>query len=320
MDRAHAAEYMSAPDRSAASPSSAPAACHPDDSEPEATATMRTELVTIPTPTTPLDGAFYQPEGPVRGCALLFHGNRMSFLWGAPRFLPPVLAAMGYASLAFNRRGHDILSIRDSRQAEGGAFQLTREALEDNRLAAQWLAARGLPPPLLIGHSNGGMLAVRHAVDHPDTPGLVLLSAQCGGTAMVRHAVAAGALDSLDAAAVTEDAQRRVAAGRGRELMRLPGWWYVSSAESYLDRMSELPDTLALAPQVHCPVFYLCGAGEPEDLYPARAFARLAAGPCAVEFVADCDHFYRGREDEVSARVAAWIGRTFGATACGGAS
>jgi pimeloyl-ACP methyl ester carboxylesterase len=132
--------------------------------------------------------------------------------------------------------------------------------------------------------------------------------------------VAAGALDGLDAAAVTEDAQRRVAAGRGRELMRLPGWWYVSSAESYLDRMTELPDTLALAPQVRCPTFYLCGEGEPEDLYPAREFARRAGGACEVEFVPDCDHFYRGREAAVSSRVAAWIARTLGGAGCGGAS
>ena len=53
---------------------------------------MRTELVTIETETTPLDGAFYLPDdGPVLGGVLLFHGNTMNFYVGAPRFLPPVL-------------------------------------------------------------------------------------------------------------------------------------------------------------------------------------------------------------------------------------
>jgi pimeloyl-ACP methyl ester carboxylesterase len=276
---------------------------------------MRTELITIATGTTPIDGAFHTPDdAPPRGSVLLFHGNRMSFLWGAPRFLPPVLTAMGYACLAFNRRGHDILSIRDSRQAEGAAFQMTREAIEDNRLAAGWLAQRGLPDPIVIGHSNGGMLAVRHVVDHPATPGLVLLSAQCGGTAMVRHAAAAGALDGLDLDAVAATARGMVAAGRGRELISLPGWWYVSSAESFLDRMHELPDTLALAPGVRCPSLYLRGDSEPADLYPAEEFARRAQGPCSVGIVERCDHFYRGREDEIAARVADWIGRTFAAS------
>jgi pimeloyl-ACP methyl ester carboxylesterase len=85
---------------------------------------MRTELVTIPTDTLPLDGAFYEPAGgATAGSVLLFHGNTMNFYVGAPRFLPPALTALGFACLAFNRRGHDILSIRNSRAAEGAAFK-----------------------------------------------------------------------------------------------------------------------------------------------------------------------------------------------------
>jgi len=127
---------------------------------------VRTELISIPTETTPLDGALHWPDGPVSRAVLLFHGNTMNFYVGAPRFLPPALTAMGYACLAFNRRGHDILGIRDSRAAEGAAFQLTREGIEDNRIAARWLTERGLPPPVIIGHSNGGMLSVPHVVAH----------------------------------------------------------------------------------------------------------------------------------------------------------
>src|SRR3954466_6495301 len=101
---------------------------------------MRTELVSIPTDTLPLDGAFYEPDGgATAGAVLLFHGNTMNFYVGAPRFLPPALTALGFACLAFNRRGHDILSIRDSRAAEGAAFQSVSQAIEDNRLAARWL-------------------------------------------------------------------------------------------------------------------------------------------------------------------------------------
>src|SRR5438270_446081 len=103
---------------------------------------MRTELISIPTDTLPLDGAFYLPDGEPSGAVMLFHGNTMSFYIGAPRFLPPVLTRLGFACLAFNRRGHDILSIRDSRAAEGAAFQLTKEGIEDNNYAARWLAER----------------------------------------------------------------------------------------------------------------------------------------------------------------------------------
>src|SRR6195952_270009 len=143
---------------------------------------MPTELVSIPTDTLPLDGALHLPDGPtITGAVLLFHGNTMNFYVGAPRFLPPALTAMGYACLAFNRRGHDILSIRDSRAAEGAAFQLTREGIEDDATAAKWMQDQGFPPPVIIGHSNGGMLAVPHVVAHPKTPALILLSAHGGG-------------------------------------------------------------------------------------------------------------------------------------------
>ena len=143
---------------------------------------MRTQLVSIPTDTLPLEGALHEPDGKATGAVLFFHGNTMNFYVGASRFLPPVLTRLGLTCLAFNRRGHDILSTRHSRIAVGGAFQFTHEAIDDNRTAAAWLAARGFSHPVVIGHSNGGMLGVRHVVDHPPTPALVLLSASRGGT------------------------------------------------------------------------------------------------------------------------------------------
>jgi len=99
---------------------------------------LNTSLVSIATDTLPLEGAWYEPAGrKARGAALLFHGNTMNFYSGAPRFLPPRLAELGLASLAFNRRGHDILAIRDSRAAEGAAFQTIAEAIADGRRPAE---------------------------------------------------------------------------------------------------------------------------------------------------------------------------------------
>jgi pimeloyl-ACP methyl ester carboxylesterase len=270
-------------------------------------APLKTALVSIPTDTLPLDGAWHEPEGPARGAVLLFHGNTMNFYVGAPRFLPPALTGLGFACLAFNRRGHDILSTRDSRRAEGGAFQSISQAIEDNRLAARWLAERGFKSPIVIGHSNGGMLAVRHVAEHPETPALVLLSAHCGGRDMVPLASAAGLLAKDRLREITDDAKARVAQGRGRELMLLPGWWYTCTAESFLDLLTEVPDILALAPSIRCPTLYLRGDKEPRDLYPAEEFSRRASGPCKVEIIPECDHFYVGREAAVTQRIAAWL-------------
>jgi pimeloyl-ACP methyl ester carboxylesterase len=268
---------------------------------------VKTTLVSIPTETVPLDGAWHEPEGAVSGAALLFHGNTMNFYQGAPRFLPPALARMGLACFAFNRRGHDILGIRDSRAAEGAAFQTYAEAIDDNRIAAAWLAARGFPEPIVIGHSNGGTLAVRHVADHPRTRALVLLSAHCGGRDMVPRASRAGLLAQDHLLEITEKARKLTAAGRGRELLLLPGWWYVTSAASFVDALENCPDVLELAPRIGCPVLYVRGDREAPELYPAEAFARRSSGPCSVEIVPDCEHFYAGREDAVAAAVCAWL-------------
>jgi pimeloyl-ACP methyl ester carboxylesterase len=268
---------------------------------------MRAELVSIPTDTVPLDGLYYEPAGRAAGAALLFHGNTMNFYVGAMRFLPPALVKLGLACLAFNRRGHDILSTRNSRIPEGGAYQLAREGIEDNRSAARWMAGRGFPHPVVIGHSNGGMLAVCHVVDHPQTPALVLLSAHGGGKDIVQKGAKSGLMVGERVAEYAARARELVQAGRGRELMLMPGWWYAISAESFLDRLTETPDTLALAPQVKCPSLFVRGDQEPRDAYPAEEFKARAGGRCTVEIVADCDHFYNGREEAVGQIVSSWL-------------
>jgi pimeloyl-ACP methyl ester carboxylesterase len=106
---------------------------------------------------------------------------------------------------------------------------------------------------------------------------------------------------------ITANARSLVAEGRGRDLMLIPGWWCVTSAESFLDRMTGMPDILELAPRVRCPVRYLRGDRESAENCPAEAFQARAGGPCEVQIIPECDHFYNGREAAVIECATAWL-------------
>jgi len=153
------------------------------------------------------------------------------------------------------------------------------------------------------------MLAVQHVADHPGTPALVLLSAHLGGKDVLVRTSRAGLMAQDRVEEFTARARELVAAGRGRELMLMPGWWYAISAESYLDRLTETPDVLALAPRVKCPVLYVRGDQESRENYPAEEFKARAGGLCDVEVVAACDHFYNGRETVIQDLVSSWLAR-----------
>jgi pimeloyl-ACP methyl ester carboxylesterase len=275
---------------------------------------VKAELISITTDTHPLDGLYYEPPDgrPEQHVAQLFHGNTMNFYVGHNRFMPPALAAKGIAALAYNRRGHGILSIRDSRDVEGAALQLTNEALADNRYARTWLMARGHAAPVCIGHSNGGTLAVRHVADHPDTPALVLLSAHVGGRDVVPIASRNGLFGRDRLPEMLADAEQRMADGRGDELMLMPGWYWVTTPRSILDYASNLPHILEDAPRISCPVLFLRGDQEPPELYPAEEFKARCKGPVDIATIENCGHFYVGAEDRVNRMVCEWLERTLG--------
>jgi len=102
-------------------------------------------------------------------------------------------------------------------------------------------------------------------------------------------------------------AELLAATGRGRELMLVPGWWHVISAESYLDRLDNLPKLLDAAQRIRCPTLFVRGDREPEAVYPVAEFQQLCAGPCDVAVIENADHFYNGAEDAVIATVCGWL-------------
>ena len=175
---------------------------------------MRTELISIPTPTHPLDAAYYTPDGPSKGAVMYCHGNQMNFYVCAARFLAPHITALGYDFMPFNRRGHDSVSTYDSRECVGGAYQTVAEGIEDNELAAKYLVDKGYKNPIVIGHSNGGVLASEHVARHPETPALILLSAHAGGNRLTNPRSARNFSLAGDTEAQTKEAEALIAAGK----------------------------------------------------------------------------------------------------------
>jgi pimeloyl-ACP methyl ester carboxylesterase len=183
---------------------------------------MHTELISIPTATHPLDAAYYTPDGPRKGAVMYCHGNQMNVYVCAARFLAPHITALGYDFMPFNRRGHDSVSTYDSRDCVGGAYQTVAEGIEDNEIAAKYLADKGYRNPIVIGHSNGGVLASEHVARHPETRALILLSAHAGGNRMTNPHAARNFSLAGDTTALSKEAEALIAAGKPRQLMLIP--------------------------------------------------------------------------------------------------
>ena len=269
---------------------------------------MNAELVRIPTDTEPLDGLLYEPPvGPPRAAVLLFHGNVSNFYSGPSRFVPPLLIEMGFACLAFNRRGHDILTNREGKLPGGGAFQTAGEGIADNEYASEFLRERIPMDQVVIGHSNGGMLGAEFAATHPDVRALVLLSAHAGGSGTYLRSCRAGMMAGEDDEEVLAAARAMIEDGRRDELLLMPGWHWVISAASLVDRHENTPDLIENARRIRCPSLFVVGGLEATETYPAEEYGRNAAGPCEVRILENGDHWYRGMQDEVGRSVAEWV-------------
>ncbi len=100
-----------------------------------------------------LDGAWDRPEdGAKPGTAvLLVHGKARNFSTGPSRLLAPYSVGQGFAVLAINRRGHDVIyskpGVRDAAAGrattaiiQGSDHYYTGREAEAGRLVADWLA------------------------------------------------------------------------------------------------------------------------------------------------------------------------------------
>ena len=272
---------------------------------------MRAELITFRTGDgVALDGAWYRPEGGARpGTAvLLVHGKARNFYTGPSRFLAPHIVGRGFAALAINRRGHDVIYSKPGlREPAGAAYEIFADSQQDILGAADWLAAQGYPRLALVGHSFGGVASAFFAAEHPErVVALILCSAAAGGPAYLER-VSKEWLVGEGLAGLLERAREMRAGGRGEELLLTPKWWWAISARSALEL--NVPDLVESAARTKCPILAIRGSQEPADAYPIERVRDAAGGRATIQIVGG-NHYYAGHEDEAGELVADWLAKT----------
>lgn len=141
-----------------------------------------TEEVSFPSAGAKLAGTLEAPTGAARGAALLLPGPAAQSRAEEARSgmqpreeLAALLAERGYLSLRYDRRGHGA-SGGDSRDAFAAHVgdAAAGLALLRGRLGAAPM--KGTYPLVVIGHSEGALLAASLAAREPELGGVVLLS------------------------------------------------------------------------------------------------------------------------------------------------
>ncbi len=107
-----------------------------------------------------------EPQGPARPTPLLFVHGAWHGAWCWAEYFLPYFARHGYASFALSLRGHG---------ASEGRARLRRTRIADYVRDVAQVASQLPKPPVLIGHSMGGLIVQKYLEQHA-APAAVLLA------------------------------------------------------------------------------------------------------------------------------------------------
>lgn len=279
------------------------------------------ELVSVTTiDGVPLDGAHYRPSGAWSGTTVIVvHGKTGQFYTGPSRFLPPALAAAGYAVLSINLRIHDLGYTRwdepflkdgpSTFSMLGAAWEKSGDIHRDLDAWVGFLREHGTRKIVLIGHSSGGFYAAEWAGRNAtarDLAALVLMSPlQTNRISLKNWFPGEGELDLALA-----HARQLVAAGRGHELLPLRGWYWAVSASTLLDRAAEPPDLFDKSiDKLKIPLMILFGAREARRRDWTAIADHYRGGSTEIAVIQNSEHMYLGFEDEVAGNILQFLTR-----------
>ncbi len=248
------------------------------------------------------------------GVASNFYGSQLL------RQLAETLVHAGVAVLCVNTRGHDNVftaSTPAGPRRFGAAYEIVDECRQDIAAWLKYLDERGLTRVVLAGHSLGAIKAL-YSQAHAPSPavaGVIAMSPPRLSYSMFElSGHGPSFVDTM------RDAQHRIAAGRGNELLEIQfPFPLLITASAYVDKYgpAERYNILQFAGQVTCPLLATYGAREVADGNPAfqglpEALSDLCGDTAEVALIPDADHLYTGCQQPLSEVLVRWLGKLGG--------
>jgi uncharacterized OsmC-like protein/alpha/beta superfamily hydrolase len=234
-----------------------------------------------------LSGRLDLPEGPVRAYALFAHCFTCAKSSLAATHVSRALAALGVGTLRFDFTG---LGASEGTFADAGFSG----DVADLHAAAQAMAAAGIGPSLLIGHSLGGAAALAAAGDMAGVTAVATIAAPFKAEHVTRQ-FGAGL------AKVLEEGEAAVDLG-GRPFRIKRSFLEDLQAQDPKDRIGKLRRALLV---LHSPVDQVVGVENAAEIFLA------ARHPKSFVCLDHADHLLTRPEDGryAASVIAAWAGR-----------
>jgi pimeloyl-ACP methyl ester carboxylesterase len=242
-----------------------------------------------------------EPEGDGTALVFLHHGLGSIAQW---RGFPQALCrAVGLPGLVYERRGHGgsdpLTAPRDPRFLHVEAWQVLPRLLR----------AAGVRRPVLVGHSDGGSIALLHAAgpeagrgDDPAPLAVVTIAAHVFLDAVTLHGLETAVQDWRET-----DLRDRLARHHGAQTEAL----FVAWADTWLSPGARRWNIEAELRRVRCPVLAIQGADDDHGL-PAQldSIVRHVGGPAEPWLVPGLGHSpHRQAPDRIVARIVEFLAR-----------
>ncbi|HWU21665.1 MAG TPA: alpha/beta fold hydrolase [Nocardioides sp.] len=231
-----------------------------------------------------LAGLIDVPSGPIRGWGLYAHGFTLGKDCPAAARICKQLAADGIAMLRF-----DNLGLGDSEGDWGdGSFTVK---VADTRRALAFLAERGTPADLIVGHSWGGAAAIVTASQEPTVRAVVTVGAP-SDPSTVEHQY-----DAVVDRAVTDGHARWLVGGKALTLKR-----------TFVEDVRHA-DLLDVVPKLHRPLLVMHSpTDDTVDIKNAADIFTAARHPRSFVSLEGSDHLLtaHGQAARAARIIGAW--------------